>query len=373
MVFDVTREQVLAYRVAAQGLDRAAQSVSELAVLDIGVQDTSTGSARLALAARLAPELDGRVGEGGTLTLAWTVRGAPHLHRSTDLPALAAALWPLSDADALARLAGTGNRLKAAGVPGLAAFTMTAEAMRAVVTEPMTKGQVSGAVTERIPESLTQWCDPCQARHISGSLFPQAALAGGMRLEYERSPTTLAPIEGWPGVPTRSMGTARLVSAYLHLLGPATPDDVAGYLGTTRKELLTVWPDDLAEVLVDGRRAWLPETRLAALREAPPPRMVRLLPPLDPYLQARDRGLLLPDRARRAALWRMLSGPGAVLANGEIVGLCRARLAGKAGLQVTVSPFDALSAAAQAAVEDEAGRVAAVRGMATVRVRYEAA
>lgn len=119
------------------------------------------------------------------------------------------------------------------------------------------------------------------------------------------------------------------------------------------------------------RRAWLPGDRLAALREAPLARLVRLLPPSDPYLQARDRALLVPDRDRQKALWRAISNPGAVLADGEIAGTWRARMAGRARLEVTVAGFGALSAAARAAVEDEAARVAAARGAAYVRVRYE--
>ena len=43
-----SREQVLAYRVAAQQLDRSAKTVRSLAVLDIGVQDAAGEAARLA-------------------------------------------------------------------------------------------------------------------------------------------------------------------------------------------------------------------------------------------------------------------------------------------------------------------------------------
>jgi hypothetical protein len=59
VVVEVDRAQVLAYRIAAQGLDERRNSsvgVGELEVLDLGVQDSSAGSVKLALAARL-PDL----------------------------------------------------------------------------------------------------------------------------------------------------------------------------------------------------------------------------------------------------------------------------------------------------------------------------
>lgn len=35
--------------------------------------------------------------------------------------------------------------------------------MRAVVTEPMTKGELSAAMTARLPEVYARWCRTCQA------------------------------------------------------------------------------------------------------------------------------------------------------------------------------------------------------------------
>jgi len=40
MSVDVERKQVLAYRIAAHGLDRATSSPADLAVFALGIQDT---------------------------------------------------------------------------------------------------------------------------------------------------------------------------------------------------------------------------------------------------------------------------------------------------------------------------------------------
>ena len=366
MTPQIDRRRVIAYRVAAQqltGVEAAPPDPSGLAVLDLGVPDVPYGSAVQALSARTsAPP------RSGDLALVWSVRGAPHLHRRPDLGRLASALWPLSDADARARLPFA--QIKEGARMGTAAFTVTAEALREVVTEPMPKGEVSRRVSARVPEPLTYWCRGCQAQHISGGLFQQAGLAGGVQLVPKAPSITLAPIENRPAVPERAEGTDRLIMAYLRLLGPAAPAEVARYLGTTQTALRAAWPEGLAEVRVEGRRTWLPEDAVPALLSAPEPRLVRLVPPSDPYLQARDRALLVPDEDRRKAVWRILGNPGALVVDGEIEGIWRARAAGRR-LDVTVAPFDPLPTRTKAKVHREAERVAAVRGCAEVRVEYD--
>ena len=364
---DVDRQRVLAYRVAAHQLDRPGVRPADLAVLDLGAQDTPYGSARLALAARV-PAATGL--DDDRLELVWSTRGAPHLHRRAGLPALAAALWPLSDADAARRIAG---QIRDGAALGLAAFRATAEAFRAVVTTEMDKGEVSRAVSDRIPAELSYDCRACAARHVSGALFQQAGLAGGVRLVVSGRSARLAPLAHWPGPPEAAAGTAALVLAYLRLHGPATVGDVAGFLGTTATELRRVWPTGLAEVRVDGRSAWLPADRLDALRTAEPVPLVRLLPPGDPFLQARDRDLLVPERAHQQQLWRMLGNPGALLVAGEVAGTWRARQAARGRLELTVTPFARLSKRIGRDLDAEAETVRAARGAAEVRVRVDAA
>jgi hypothetical protein len=240
-----------------------------------------------------------------------------------------------------------------------------------VVTTERDKGEVSREVSDRIPAELSFDCRPCGARHVSGSLFQQAGLAGGVRLVVSGRAARLAPLAERFAAPDAAGGTTALVLAYLRLLGPATVGDVAGFLGTSGTELRRFWPTGLAEVRVDGRRAWLPEAELDALRAAAPARLVRLLPPGDPWLQARDRGVLVPEKAHQQQLWRILGNPGALLVDGEVAGTWRARQGAKGRLDLTVAPFATLPAPVVRQVRAEAETVAAARGAAEVRVVVE--
>ncbi|MQA10783.1 MAG: winged helix DNA-binding domain-containing protein [Pseudonocardiaceae bacterium] len=356
------REQVLAYRIAQHGLHRDPGGLD--AVLDLGVQHAGADSARLALAARGETAAE-------ALVIAWTFRGAPHLHRPGDLAALAPALWPRSDADAVARLSWDRTRVRRAGMPAVRALREAADGMRAAVTAPMTKGTASTAVTKAIPAGLSLWCRGCQATHVHEQLFRLAALPAGVRLERDATPLTLLPIVGWPGPPDgpNPRGQAKLITGYLRLHGPATPSEVASFLGSTPAEIRAIWPDGLAEVTLEGRTGWLPEDRLAELRDPPPAELVRLLPPSDPYLQARDRPLLVPDKGLHKELWRILGNPGAVLVDGEIAGVWRASKKAKR-LETTVREFWRLPGNVRADIEKEAQRMAEVRGVPEAQVRY---
>src|SRR5918998_520402 len=135
----VDQRQILSFRLHAQQLDRAKGSLADTAVLDIGAQDTGSDGGLWALAVR-GVDVSAVDDE---LSTVWTTRGAPHLYRRADLPAVAAATAPFSDADAGKRIFDASKPLTAAGISNLAALDTVADAMRSIVTAPMVKGEMS--------------------------------------------------------------------------------------------------------------------------------------------------------------------------------------------------------------------------------------
>ncbi|OJF11040.1 DNA glycosylase AlkZ-like family protein [Couchioplanes caeruleus] len=362
---DVDREQAMAYRVAALGLaERGGQRPGDLAVLDLGVQEYSPGSVRVALAARTGADLgDDR------LIMVWAARGAPHLHRKRDLKKLVKALWPVSDADASARI-------NSAQIPqgvklGIKAFEATATAFREVVTSSMPRGEASTQVSRRVPRELTYDCRTCGARHIAGNVWQHSGLAGGVRVESRGRDATLGPIPSAPPQPSANEGIDALIATYLRLLGPAGPAEVAKYLGSSTAEIRRVWPSSgLDEVRVGGRKAWLPSSSVPELASAGPAAGVRYLPGMDPLLQARDRDLLVPERARQKEVWRILGNPGVILVDGEIAGVWRAKMSGRKRVDLTVTPFGTLTAKVRKALEAEAAEVARAREVTEATVAF---
>ncbi|MGW5560564.1 winged helix DNA-binding domain-containing protein [Micromonospora sp. NPDC003944] len=358
----VDRHQVMNFRVRAQQLDRDKGTLADTAVLDLGVQNTGPDGARWALAVR---GVDVTALPDPELVLLWTVRGAPHLYRRADVAKVAAAVEPFSEADAGKRIYDASKPLKAAGIGILAALDEIAGRMRAVVSAPTVKGDVSGRLATVLPEPYLRFCRPCDATHLYEMPFRLAALRAGLELRLDTSPPILQRISGF-----RKAAAAGdrfdLIRAYLRLLGPATPKQVADYLDAPVKDVKARWPDDVVEVTVDGEVRSLLAADEEALESADG-RGTRLLGPFDLFLQAKDRATLVPDAARAKELWPVLGRPGAVLVDGELVGTWRPRKSGRT-FTVAVQPWQRLSAATREAITAQAEHLAAYRAVALAGV-----
>lgn len=353
----IDRRQVLRFRVRAQQLDRPRGGLTDTAVLALGVQDTGPDGGRWALTLR---GVDVSTLRADDLILLWTLRGAPHFYRRADVGRVAAAVAPFSEADASKRVFDAAKPLRAAGIPTLTALDQVAAQMRAIVTRPTVKGDVSARLATVMPEPYLRFCRPCNATHLYELPFRLAALRAGLELEPGTSPPVLRRI---PGFRQAAAAGERfdLVRGYLRLLGPATPQHVAGFLDAPVKDVKAHWPEDAVAVSVEGERRWLLAEDEPALAAATA-EGVRLLGPFDLFLQARDRATLVPDAARAKELWPVLGRPGAVLVDGELVGTWRPRASGRS-LTVAVRPWRALSAATRKAVTEQAERLAAYRGV----------
>ncbi len=360
----VDRHQVMSFRVRAQQLDRGQTGLGSTAVLDIGVQDTGPDGGLWARAVR-GVDVAGLTAKD--LIMLWTVRGAPHLYRRADVGKVAAAVEPFSDADAGKRIYDASKPLKAAGIANLAALDDVASHMRAIVTKPTVKGEVSGRLAKLMPEPYLRFCRACDATHLYEMPFRLAAVRAGLELEMGTSPPILQRITGFKKA-SAAGERFDLVRAYLRLLGPATFKHVADYLDAPLKEVKERWPQDVIEVKVGKETRFLLAADEDAVESAQA-KTTRLLGPFDLFLQGRDRATLVPDSARAKELWPVLGRPGAVLTDAEIVGSWRPRKAGSK-FTVEVRPWGKLTAATREAITEQAQRLAAYRGIALTGVDF---
>ena len=245
--------------------------------------------------------------------LAWTLRGAPHVYRRGEAAGVAAAVAPWSEADAAKRIFDAAKPLREAGIPVLDA--LDGSPTRCARSSPARPSRASSRreLSARLDAPYLRFCRVCDATHTYEQPFRLSLLRAGLELEPGTSPPVLRRIPGWRGPAARVPEHLDPVRAVLHLLGPATPKQVAGYVDSPVREVAARWPEDIREVEVDGEPRSMLAGDVAALTGAEEATGVRLLGPFDLFLQGRDRETVVPDEAARKDLWRTLGRPGGLL------------------------------------------------------------
>jgi hypothetical protein len=158
------------------------------------------------------------------------------------------------------------------------------------------------------------------------------------------------------------------VRRYLHAYGPATRATFASWAGISGNHARALL-DRVAAELVERDAGFLLAADADRLADPPRANGARLLPGYDPYLDQRDRETLFPDAGIRARMRRPIGNPGAVLVDGDLVGLWRPEKKGKK-LLVAVEPFTAIARDTAAAIDAEAQLAAPHRGCETAELRF---
>lgn len=382
----VTSEQALGFRLSRHHLDeRLPLSTLEKAVAACGLQDTPPGMAGVALQARVkgleGGELEARYGRKGALAKAWSLRGgAPYVVARAAFAAFTRGAVPPDEAGlksflgqqalACARDAG----LDPADALGLVAGAIT----KSLKGRVLSKHHLGGALKRLLPEPLWPWCRGCQAKHVPFSLVRSAGVKAevclpGHDLNGEDG-EVVALARDWFARPVAQKPDAArraLVSTFLGCYAPTTAQALAEWTGLAASSARSLW-DTVASRLVAvdflDKPAWVLAEDLPALRNARPPRGLRLLPAQDPYLH-QPRPLLLAEKRYYPQVWRMIGKPGVILLDGRIAGIWRSVKKG-ARREVGLTAFGTLAAQAKKAAEAEARDVARVQGEPDARVSW---
>ncbi len=391
MVVAVARSQVVGFRLRAHGLDgRLDRAELAVAAGRCGIQDSPPGSALLALHARVrgvsADRVHRAIADERTLLRTWSVRGAPFLVPTADLPVFTTGVLPTTERAGRRLVLGVGEQLDRLELSLADAVALVeAETGAVLAGRRLAITELGHEVAARVGAKLSvgqrsRWQEP--GPWSPGQPVGEGVVHFCLRILTLRRVVCFAPrhdntapfalLDEWLPQPIPALdpsaARAELLRRYLRCYGPSTRRHFAEWLGVRAGDTDPWWTPlepELTEVETAGR-AWLLTTDLAALHNASQPLGVRLLPPRDPYTQQRDRALLL-DPARHREVWRTVGEPGTVLADGELVGSWRPRTTGRR-LVLTMTPFAPVTARQRRAVEREAQQVAALRGAADVQV-----
>jgi hypothetical protein len=394
---EVRTIDVIAFRLHSHHLTcrQSADHLHEVAGA-CGVQNSPPGSTLLALHARVENltrhRFDQLVGEGKSLLQTWCMRGAPFHFPTVDAQIFTSGVLPTTESARLHLILGIEPALTELGMGLDQAVDLTAAEIGDVLSQrQLAIDELGKEIAERIADELsptqrTAWraAGPYGLNQSLG----EAVVHFCLRILTLRGIVCIAPrtknrapfvlVEEWlghplpPGDPERSR--AALLRRYLHCFGPSTRGDFAAWLGVYAGDVDPWWTlleEELIPVDVDGRRTWILTDDLDALQSPPETPGVRLLPPSDPYTQMRDRDTIV-DRKHQREVWKTVGAPGAVLADGTIVGIWRPRKIGHT-LTLRVNTFRSPSTNLCEQLREEAEHVAGLRGASTVHVEFEEA
>lgn len=395
MAVRVSRGDVIAFRLHAQHLTERADERRLLdAAGSCGIQNSPPGSGLLALHARVRnvtqERLDEAVGEDKTLLQSWSMRGAPFFFPTADAPIFTAGVLPPTEEGMRQFILGVGPAVDQLGLRLSKMVELTGAEVRHVLSgQRLAIDELGKELAERIAGRLSKQQRAVWERegpYAAGQPLGEAVVRFCLRILTVQGVVCFAPrdenkapfvlVDEWLGdpIPATEPETARaeLLRRYLRCYGPSTRADFATWLGVRAGDADPWWSLVEGEMMqVDfGRATWMLTDDLDALRSPPTPKGVRLLPPRDPYLQLRDRETVV-DKKHHKELWKPSGDPGAVLADGKVIGLWRPRKSGQ-NLTITITTFGALKERDTKRVRAEAEQVARLRGATSVSVELDA-
>jgi hypothetical protein len=239
---------------------------------------------------------------------------------------------------------------------------------------------MSTELAKRLDRPFLHFCRPCNTTHTYEQPFRLAVLQAGLELEPGASPPVLRRIPGRRPAPYKHLATQAevrfdVIRGYLHFFGPAPVRAISTYLDAPMADVTANLPEDVIEVRVEGvdpkaqRYALAGDLEvLADAADGPATGVVPLIGSHDPYLQLRDRDVLVAGTPRQKDLWRTLGRPGAVLVDGDVAGTWRPRSSGKT-LAIDLDAWTSIKGKTRKAVEQELERLAAYRGQTPGRVK----
>jgi hypothetical protein len=324
-------ESVLAWRMERQHLTR--RSTDPLAVVSdvCGLHAQVLSSAQLTLSARVEdpPDVEELLWRERTLVKTWAMRGTLHLLRADELPLYTGAQATL--------------RPRYEQPTWLRHFKLTRADAERIVTGvpaalrdgPLTREELATRVHPGLARGYGDLLKPVAFR---GELIFAESVGQNVRFALPEPYTPLEPAEA----------TREIARRFLTRYGPATREELARWWGHPSPAQAARW---IPEDAVETEFGWALPGDAAAIEAAAPFGAVRLLPAFDQYVVAapRDtRATPAPERIYRPGGW---FSP-VLLVDGVMAGVW-----GREGDQVTIEPFQALSADARGAAEAEAARL----------------
>lgn len=382
--------QIRDYRLWAHHLDaKRPMSALKAAAGACGVQNSPPGAWESAMFNRLEGctlrALNDALYVDKTLLQAWSFRGAPAVFPTEDSDAFLASLSARPGEEPWIYTRGIGLALDYLGM----SFDETLSAVRAAARylnahtvkskEALDETLARIVAQDLPPQKRALWSAPSMygrpdRQSVGGaavSFLLRPCAFSGLVVFGERqgvSPTFTS-FENWTGRPfkIRPDCVRTLVKKFLHCYGPARPSALSEWLGCSPAQAGRLWSavqEEIQPVSVDEKIFYMLSEDMDRLRAGAGDQRAQapvLLGAHDPYLDARDRRILLGDAGLHKLVWKTVANPGVVLLEGRVAGVWKSASSG-AWMKFSVTLFETLNGAQRRALGEGAEAYARFRG-----------
>ena len=350
----VSPKQVIAYRLQVHNLTEplpaAANDADLLQAASVcGLQNSPPGAWEIAMFNRLnsctKERLHAALYQRKSLLQTWSLRGVPLIFPTAEAPAFLAALQAQPAEQPWIYTRGITLALDHLQMSFEQLLPLVQTAARyldehTIISKEQLDSTLAVQITAKLPaDKQPLWQAPSMydksgRQTVGGAVVSfllrpcawQGLVVFGQRQTNSPSFTSYQNWLGrpWPEIAPEEAGR-RLVRKFLHCYGPSNQTAFNSWLGCSSQQGKRLWQSvsaETTEVEVTGKRyVMLQQDIESLLNSTEPEARLLLLGPHDPYLEQRDRNLILPDSSLHKTVWRTVSNPGVILRGGQIIGI----------------------------------------------------
>jgi winged helix DNA-binding protein len=353
----ITLAQVAAFRLARHHLLSPAGSDPVAVCRDVcGMQAQLMPAAQMNIAARTrgisAARIRAALWKERTLVKALCMRQTVHLLSAADFPMYAAAVRR-------SRVAAVVRIMARFGITVADREALLRAILETLAAGPVPNRELTARVRPRVTRRVRAWMD--RVWNANRLALVEGLICYGPDLGQQ---VTFVRVDRWlpaPAAIAENEAQRLLLQKFLRAYGPASLQDFSKWSGIPLAEARGAWEgstDEMAEVSVAGRPAWLLRKDFKALQaSALDGPAVSLLAAFDPYLLAHARKDQLLDPRHYKRVYRSLGmiSP-VVLVDGRVAGIWRHSPAGGGRLAVSVELFAKAGSALRQRIAQQAAR-----------------
>lgn len=340
----IDRKEIIAHRMKIHNLNAPVNPSEIVNVIGVcGFQYINSRSFEYTLKVRMPlitlDHINDCLYNQKTLVHTWAMRGVPFIIPSRDISVFLHSLIP-EDNETWIYTQGMDIILKDMVTPFDQLLKYTQDAIRLMRNKPIvTKKKldrfISNKVVKKIEkEDVEKWNQPlvygkdqCLGEAIVSFLLRPCAIQSKILFgERKALQPSFTSFQNWFNKPIKinQLNPQELVYRYLHAYGPATLEMFMLWSGVSypqAKRLFYTAQDQMEEVLVNDKVRFILKSDFDSFQQTSINPHCVILPPYDPYLDIRDRSLLIESKKLQKLIWKSAHNPGVIILHGEIVGI----------------------------------------------------